>query len=334
MDGQSLPPLLRIPFDIRMSIYEYLLDDCGNQKLEIRHRALGQKCQSFRPPAKRRSFYRIIEPSVRRQCATVTYALACDAEMHPAIMAANRRLHSEASWFLYGRHTFSFGADIEAIQPFLGDLTPSTRSLVRSLSLRKGSPFGRGIDPIDWSYMCRNLQDWAPKLERLRIIVEGDMPQSGLCRPRHRSDRGDVGGVGVPWAASDDDRDHVDDSDNDDGHGDENGYDDDNDEDDDEAIQWWKLEQPQSRPLQVSDFRLLCHIKHDSFSWIRDLGWLNRKSSKLALLEVVADVRPASASIDPSATEAILHAAFSLSITTAFVEFLKSDLGLPAVCPT
>ncbi|ROT35248.1 hypothetical protein SODALDRAFT_59623 [Sodiomyces alkalinus F11] len=281
-EKSPLPPLLRIPLDIRMLIYEYLLDDCGNRNLEIRHLPLGQGQQIARSK-KRRSSYRIIEPSLRRRCYYMTYALACNAEMHTAFMATNRLLHSEASWFLYGRHTFSFDTDIEAVDPFLGDLTPPTRELVRSIAVRKQSAVrwpGSGSDPIDWSHMCRHLQDDLPNLRHLRITVEGDLP---------------------PPPALDSHR---------------------------ESVPSWKPEPP--RPLEVSDFRLLCHIKHDSVSWIRDLAGFHNKSKGLGMLEVVADVRPTSVAAET--TEAIVHAALSLCIETAFVEFLRSDLRLPAVC--
>ncbi|KAL2758883.1 hypothetical protein ACRALDRAFT_2040943 [Sodiomyces alcalophilus JCM 7366] len=223
-------------------------------------------------------------------------------------MAANRRLHSETSWFLYGRHTFSFDADIEAIHPFLTDLTPSTRDLVRSLSIRKQSPLrwpGSGCDPIDWLHMCYSLE-YAPNLEHLQIIVEGELPPAALT-VREEPEQGDVMGTEVPRVEG-----------NGDGHRDP----------------FWASGSPPPRPLQVSDFRLLSHIKHDSLSWVRDLALYTRGSKKLRELEVAADVQPAPVTADTTTTEAILHASFSLSIETTFVEFLKSDLGLPAFAST
>lgn len=261
--------LMRIPPDVRMLIYEYILDaNDGTRQIEIRHKPLSPSNPC------RRTCYRISERSPRRRCHKSTYKVASGARKYTAIMSVSRHLYEETSWMLYSRHTFSFDADIEAVIPFLSDLTPATRGLIRSISVRKESPLrcGRQGDALDWSCMIRHIQGLRG-LRRLKMTIEGDEPQP------------------LSFSSGEETREH-------------------------EPL----------RPLQVSDIRLLCYIKHDTLAWVGELAGFKGLES----LEIRKDIRQIPVA---ETTEEILHASLSLSIDGALVDYLKSELGLAASAP-
>ncbi|KAL0936100.1 autophagy-related protein 3 [Colletotrichum truncatum] len=209
----------------------------------------------------RRSSYRIIERSFHRQCFETTYHLAANTKMHTAIMAVNRKIYRETSHLLYGLHGFDFSSDIEAIVPFLRDLTPNSRAIIQEMTIRKDRPmYFCESDRLDWLNMCKYLQGLDKVIPKLRVIVEGGKPTN----------------------------------------------------------EW---EGPQK--LGVSDLRLLSLIKHDSMDWIAEL----QKVQGLEELEIVPHIRYLP---QPNTTATLLFAAFSASIDTSLVEFLRTDCQLPA----
>ncbi|WQF77503.1 hypothetical protein CDEST_02517 [Colletotrichum destructivum] len=255
-------PLMRIPAEIRIMIYEHLLDDGGEKRLAVRNKAMHQLPAGILKTY-RRTPYRIIERSLHRQCFETTYHLASASRttMHPAIMAVNRRIHRETSHMLYGLHGFDFGGDIEAVVPFLRDLTPASRAMVREVTVYKDGPmYYCESDRLDWANMCKYLRGLDKMIPRVRVVVEGGRPTA-------------------TW------------------------------------------EGPQK--LGVSDLRLLALIKHDSMEWVAEL----RKVGGIEQLEIVPRMRYLAA---PGTTATLLFAAFSASIDTALVEFLRTDCGLPA----
>ncbi|GKT48164.1 uncharacterized protein ColSpa_08345 [Colletotrichum spaethianum] len=253
-------PLMRIPAEIRMMVYEHLLDDGGERRLAVRNKAMHQLPTGILKTY-RRSPYRIIERSFHRQCFETTYHLASKTIMHPAIMAVNRQIHRETSHMLYGLHGFDFGGDVEAVVPFLRELTPTSRAMIREITIRKDGPlYYCESDRLDWANLCKYLRGLDKMIPNMRIIVEGGKP----------------------------------------------------------AAAW---EGPQR--LGVSDLRLLALIKHDSMEWIAEL----QKVEGIEHLEIVPHMRHLPA---PGTTSTLLFAAFSASIDTALVEYLRIDCQLPA----
>ncbi|KAM0276091.1 hypothetical protein ACHAQH_007110 [Verticillium albo-atrum] len=171
----QMSPLMRIPAELRVLIYEHLLDDGGNIQLEIRNKPRqGSESKAF--PAHRRSRYRVVEKNFHQDCFETTYALASKTSMSVGIMGTNRQMYAETSHMIYARHTFSFAGDIEAVSPFFRDLSPHARSMVRGVSIRKGNAlFASESDRLDWSFMCQVLRD-LPALRHLRLVVEGGRP--------------------------------------------------------------------------------------------------------------------------------------------------------------
>jgi hypothetical protein len=73
-------------------------------------------------------------------------------------MCLNSQIHAEASKVLYSTYTFSFHMSVEAVVPFLSDLTPRSRASIRHLSLtKKALPYAKEFDRAEWAEMCAYL---------------------------------------------------------------------------------------------------------------------------------------------------------------------------------
>lgn len=172
----QLPPFMRIPSEIRLMIYHLLLDDKNNQVLEIRN-----ECpDDFKKRSSiSRTSYNVLGRDLIRQSRPTTYRLITDVDMHTSIMGINRKIYEETSHVLYSGHSFSFNRDIEAIVPFLGDLTSQTRPLLQEISLLKqGSVYSRDYDRCEWTEVCNFLRE-EMQLRSLKLIVEGGRPSMG-----------------------------------------------------------------------------------------------------------------------------------------------------------
>ena len=250
------PAFMRIPPEIRMLIYDYLLDNGGTKDISIRNQSRSEY-EALRSKTKR-SVYNIMERSIAKKSYETTYCAEPEPRraMHTAIMHINRKIREEASHFLYTRHAFHFGDDLEAVVPFLADKTPRTRDLVREISLYKRSPTN-AIEPdsCDWSSVCRSLRN-LQSLDKLTLVIEG-------ARPRG------------PWDG------------------------------------------PQS--LTVSDFRLLYSTRHESLGWARELASIRT----IREVVIVADIHNLP---NPESNMMLVLAAFSSSIETSLVDFLRDDL--------
>lgn len=174
-DQQS--PFMRLPSEIRLEIYSLLFNDKNHSTLEIRTE--DPEIFKKRQEGRCRSSYRILGNGLARQSLATTYRLISDVDIHPSIMGVNREIYDEVSFLLYSRHSFSFGKDIEAIVPFLSDLTSHSRPLINEITLfKQGSVYSRDYDRCEWSNVCdflaKNMQ-----LGSLKLVVEGGRPVLG-----------------------------------------------------------------------------------------------------------------------------------------------------------
>lgn len=169
-------PLMRIPPEIRMLIYPYLLDTKHRRQSVITIRNLLHPSASLLKH-KRRSSYYVLERNLSLPCYKTTYGLLTPpAGMHTSILCVNRRIREEASHYLYGMHEFHFGNDLEALAPFVEDRTPSTRGLIREVQVRKRAPMNvLETDSCVWKSTCRSLRG-LPNLRKLTLIIEGGLP--------------------------------------------------------------------------------------------------------------------------------------------------------------
>ncbi|KAI0182431.1 hypothetical protein EV127DRAFT_354902 [Xylaria flabelliformis] len=172
-------PLMRIPAELRFMIFAYLFD-AGETDI---HGHTGYYPQSEgKPKTKRakekRSRYYVMGGSFTRRYFETTYFLVNDGMYFcTALMYVNRKIHAEMSHLVYAGHIFDFGADVEAVKPFLSDLTVGTRALVKRVSLYKRGPWLlHGSDRSEWRAMCTYLCDYA-SVEHLRLVIQaGRLP--------------------------------------------------------------------------------------------------------------------------------------------------------------
>lgn len=211
-DAVPASPLLRLPLEIRLMIYEYLLlpslqpstthgtsvanllpdfhtyfsEDTNNDAFTLSVRTIdpwlgAQASRTWR----RRSTYHVRTgtfPHYQAQFTNVyssnmkgpflttttptTYrVLLSPYTAHlrhavPSLLSINRQIHAEASKILYSTYTFAFHTSIEAAVPFLSDLTPSSRSHIKRLSItKKALPYTKEFDRAEWESLCAYLAD-------------------------------------------------------------------------------------------------------------------------------------------------------------------------------
>ena len=166
----------RLPGEIRIMIYALLLQDNGNQVIEIRN----ERPEQYKRKSQiLRSTYNIVEHTLHRQSRLTTYTTTSNIDMHTSIMQVNRKVYEESAHMLYGTHVFSFGRDIEAIVPFFSDLTVQTRPLVTDMALTKqGAVFSRDYDHCEWDEMCNFLRR-NMAIKTLNLTIEGGKPIGG-----------------------------------------------------------------------------------------------------------------------------------------------------------
>lgn len=185
MTLETTPPFFRIPVEIRLIIYGFLLQDGGRRELDIRHKSIGRCCVDHErhrvlDTYRRTSYFAQQSTGLAFRCNyyKTTYALASGEPMSTTFMAVNCQIHTESTYLLYGRHTFNFDCDIEAVTCFFGDLTPRSRSLVQEVTMRKRSPLRLAHNEyIDWLRACVYLSE-LPNIRRVKIVVEGGQPPS------------------------------------------------------------------------------------------------------------------------------------------------------------
>ena len=74
------------------------------------------------------------------------------------LMTTNKQIHIEAAELLYSSYTFDFDTHIEAIIPFLNDLTPFARSCVNSMRVvKRALAYEKEFDRAEWSAAMRYL---------------------------------------------------------------------------------------------------------------------------------------------------------------------------------
>jgi len=150
-DGVQSPPLMRLPSEVRVMIYNLLVEDNGHKTFPIRS---GPAAIHKPHIQRRRTTYRVLRRGLLLESQS-TYYLRSKVMLHASILYVNRKIYEEASQILYGTHCFDFGDHIEAIVPFLSDLRAPTRSLVREITLTKrGSVYLRDFDHCEWRNAC------------------------------------------------------------------------------------------------------------------------------------------------------------------------------------
>ncbi|KAF2712287.1 hypothetical protein K504DRAFT_426387 [Pleomassaria siparia CBS 279.74] len=187
-------PLLRLPFEIRLIIYEYLLfpsttPSSGNNSsvnnlladhhtyytsdkdtdaftLTVRTIDPYLGTHSSRTWRKRSTYHVRTGPFLTTTTPTTYRILLSPYTSHlrrtiPSLLSLNRQIYAEASKILYSTYNFSFSTNVEAIVPFLSDLTPQSLSSLRHISLtKKALPYTKEFDRAEWgnafSFLSKN----------------------------------------------------------------------------------------------------------------------------------------------------------------------------------
>ncbi|KAH6646136.1 hypothetical protein BKA67DRAFT_541123 [Truncatella angustata] len=167
-------PFLNAPAEVRGLIYDYLFDDAGHKRLEIRN-APAEKVSA--QDGRKRTRYYVLDRSLHRRCFETTYHLKTnDVHFCAALMRTNRQVYQETSYIVYGKHAFDFGGDVEAVEPFISDLIPESRHIIREISLYKRGPMPiYENDRSEWRSVCRFLQKTGV-VRKLRLVIQGGKP--------------------------------------------------------------------------------------------------------------------------------------------------------------
>ncbi|KAH9844859.1 hypothetical protein Tdes44962_MAKER01406 [Teratosphaeria destructans] len=109
-------------------------------------------------PTPLRSQYSVRCDRFRSACKRTTYHCVNTPGLATQLMTVNRTIHAEAADLLYGSYTFDFDTHVEAIVPFLSDLTPFARRCIKGVRLvKRALAYEKEFDRCEWSHALRYL---------------------------------------------------------------------------------------------------------------------------------------------------------------------------------
>ncbi|KAF2852222.1 hypothetical protein T440DRAFT_421016 [Plenodomus tracheiphilus IPT5] len=223
-DNDALPasPLLRLPFEVRLMIYEYLLlpstrpssgsgtsianlvpdfhtyysEDTNNDPFTLSVRTIDPwlGSQGARTWRRRSTYYIRTGPFLTSSTPTTYRVLLSPYTAHlrhavPSLLALNKQIHTEATKILYSTYKFSFHTSIEAVVPFLDDLTPVARSHIRHLGLtKKPLPYTKEFDRAEWKSLCEYIASHHTASQTLTKTTTTDTTDAST--PSHTNDLG------------------------------------------------------------------------------------------------------------------------------------------------
>lgn len=211
-------PFLRLPTEIRLQIYQLLVLPTKHNDLLPSYVKLSKSAQDYfdydqlipgttRPasadlhrPTLR---FRTINPlqyharenkeqhvrgkfSVRcdrfsARCLETTYHCLNNPNLSQSVglMRSNKQIHSEIAELLYGHFTFDFDNHVEAIVPFMQDLTPFSRSCIKSIRVVKRSlAYEKEFDKCEWAnaMQCLGSAETGLSLQNLDLGIVAGRP--------------------------------------------------------------------------------------------------------------------------------------------------------------
>ncbi|EME41454.1 hypothetical protein DOTSEDRAFT_73767 [Dothistroma septosporum NZE10] len=219
-------PFLRLPVEIRLQIYSLLVlpaeaedllpsfekvasstqdyfdydkkqpgsskpvtADLSNPTIHIRTvDPTRYKARFPREPPHRRSGYSVCADRFRARCMQTTYHSINipRIEQNLGILRTNKQIHNEVAELLYGHYIFDFDTHIEAIIPFLSDLTPFARSCVKDVRIvQRALPYMKEFDKCEWSNALRYITSSHNDIHLRRLelgVVAGRPGQDGWDR--------------------------------------------------------------------------------------------------------------------------------------------------------
>ena len=134
-----------------------------------------------------RALYSVRASRFRNRCMHTTYHCVNARYLTDklAILRANRQVYRECSAVLYGGFTFDFDTHVEAIVPFLADLSPTARRCIRSVRLTKRAlAYDKDFDRCEWAnalkYLTEQGNDIALRRLELGVVAGRPGPQGWL----------------------------------------------------------------------------------------------------------------------------------------------------------
>ena len=129
------------------------------------------RCDRFRSACKRTTYHCVNVPRI---------------EDHLAILRTNQQIHAECADLLYSTYTFDFDTHVEAIVPFLSDLTPYARSCIKSIRfVKRALAYEKEFDRCEWSNALRYLTSASSGISLRKLdlgIVAGRPGENGWDR--------------------------------------------------------------------------------------------------------------------------------------------------------
>ena len=105
-----------------------------------------------------RSIYRIMGDRFRARSIETTYTYISGPKLWTSLLGVNQQIYAETSHILYSKHIFDFGTDIEAIVPFMGDLTATARASIKRVNIvKRALPYDKDFDRYEWYNVCEYL---------------------------------------------------------------------------------------------------------------------------------------------------------------------------------
>lgn len=95
------------------------------------------------------------------------------------IMGANKQIHAEVAEMLYSHYTLDFDTHVEAIEPFLQDLTAFSRSCIKSVRVvKRALAYEKEYDRCEWSsaIQCLSSPEMGIGLRSLDLGVVAGKP--------------------------------------------------------------------------------------------------------------------------------------------------------------
>ena len=94
-------------------------------------------------------------------------------------MRANKQIHAEVAELLYSHYAFDFDNHVEAIVPFMQDLTPFSRSCIKSIRIVKRSlAYEKEFDKCEWTnaMQCLSCPEIGLGLQSLDLGIVAGRP--------------------------------------------------------------------------------------------------------------------------------------------------------------
>jgi hypothetical protein len=135
-----------------------------------------------------RSKYSVRCGRFRGACKSTTYHCVNNPriEDHLGILRTNKQIHAEAAELLYGSYIFDFDTHVEAIVPFLSDLTAFARSCIKNVRfVKRALAYEKEFDRCEWSNALRYLTSSSTSISLRRLelgIVAGRPGKDGWDR--------------------------------------------------------------------------------------------------------------------------------------------------------